>query len=97
MEEKFIPFGIVDSIFYCNADKHKHKDCATELNDGYFEKDPDTTIVGTGIKNYHINGGYVYNDIENQHQTHTLRLLSNCQYQTYSPHYRSTNNNYHIL
>ena len=64
-KDKFILSGIIDSIFYCNVNQHKHEGYATDLNDSNFENDFNAAIVGTNIKGDHINSGYVYNDIDN--------------------------------
>ncbi len=66
----------MDNIAYFNADQHKRKGYATDLNDSNFENDLDAAIVGTGIEGDHINSGCVYSDIDDQWQNPTLRLLS---------------------
>ncbi len=54
----------MDNIVYYNADQHERKGYTTNLNDGNFENDLDTTIVGTGIEGDYINSGCVYSDID---------------------------------
>ena len=64
-EDKFIPSGIIDSIVYCNANQYKREGYTTDFNDSNFKNDLDATIVGTGIKEDHINTGCVYSNIDN--------------------------------
>ena len=64
-EDKFIPFGIIDSIIYCNANQFKRENYAINFNDGNFENDFDAAIVGIDIERDHINSSYIYSDINN--------------------------------
>ena len=75
-KEEFIPFGIMDSIVYCNSDQHKHESYATNLCNSNFENNFDTAIASIGIERDHINSGCIYSNIDNERQNSTLRLLS---------------------
>ncbi len=75
-DDKFISFGIMDTMVHCDSAQHEQQGYITDFCDRNFENNLDVAIASAGIEGDHINSGCVYSDIHNRKQNHTLQLLS---------------------
>ena len=75
-EDKFFASSIIDSIIHQDSNWQKHESYVTDLKDGNFENNLNTTIATTSIEGDHINNSCIYSDINDRRQNFGLRLLS---------------------
>lgn len=96
-EDKFIAFGIIDSIVHSNANQHERECYATDINNGNFENDFDVARAGTSIERDHINSCCIYNDIDDQRQNLLYDYCPQLPILNLQSHLRSTDINYYVL
>lgn len=64
-EDKFIPFGIIDNIVYCNPDCYKQMDYTVNFYDCNYKNDNAAT-ANISIERNYIYNSYIYSNIDNR-------------------------------
>lgn len=65
-KDKFIYFGIIDCMIYCNCNHYKYADYTADFFNNNYENDFDTIIADINIEKDHIYSSYIYSDINDK-------------------------------